>query len=144
MFNVHKKEFDTTYFGVISWVDEWINDVKKYGGGTFVVTSSVNAIFSKDLGGYGASKAAINSCFRSLRIQYYHDNVGFVTVLPGPVATNRLTGAAKNQPFIHLPENEAHYIVEQVFNRRQQIEPSWYYSFTVRRLNWLPDNIHAK
>jgi len=46
MLVIHQKTFDTNYFGVITWVDEWLNDVKKAGGGTFVATSSVNSLWA--------------------------------------------------------------------------------------------------
>ena len=142
MFNEQKQTFDTNYFGVISWVNEWLNDVKTYGGGTFVATSSIMSIFAgPDTSGYGASKAAVNSCFRSLRLQYRNDNIGFAIVVPGPVKTEMLKGDMKNLPFVHDPKDEALYIVEQVFKRNKQIEPSWLYSYLARILNWLPDPV---
>ncbi len=141
MMPMHKECFDTNYFGVIAWVDEWINDVKAYGGGTFVATSSVNAIFAPPgCDGYGASKAALNGCFKSLRLRYFNDGIGFVLVLPGPVATPMLK-APKTLPFTHNATDEARYIVEQVFKGKKQIEPSWFYSCLLRILNWLPDSI---
>ena len=146
LFNVHKKTFDTNYFGVISWVDEWLNNVKEWGGGTFIVISSVNAIFAgreSAESGYGASKAAISSAFRSLRFQHYYDNIAFVDVLPGPVDTQGLE-EDRNTPFIHKPEDEARYIVEQVFKGNQQIEPSWYWSYMVRLLTFLPDKLRVR
>ncbi|HBS48382.1 TPA: short-chain dehydrogenase [Candidatus Dependentiae bacterium] len=137
MLTRHKQTFDTNYFGVITWIDEWINNVKTYGGGTFVVTSSVNAIF-----GYGASycasKAAINACFKALRLQYYYDKIGFVIVMPGPIATDMLK-TPKPLPFTHQPEAEALYIIKQIFKGKKQIEPSWFYSFLIRILNYVPD-----
>ena len=147
MLSAHRQTFDTNYFGVIAWVDEWINDLKKWGGGTFVVISSINAIFAGSGsagGGYGASKAAVSSVFRSLRLRYYNDNIGFVDVLPGPIATQALGPKEKTQPFVHQPEDEARYIVEQVFKRKRHIEPSWYYSFKIRQLNLVPDKFLAK
>jgi 3-hydroxy acid dehydrogenase / malonic semialdehyde reductase len=146
MFNAHKQTFDTNYFGVIVWVDEWLNEVKTLGGGTFVVISSVNAIFGGNgfVGaGYGASKAAISSVFRSLRLRYYNDGIGFVDVLPGPVDTQGLKTNTK-LPFTHKPEDEARYIIDDVFARKQHIEPSWYWSIVIRLLNWLPDRFQVK
>ena len=70
--------------------------------------------------------------------------IGFVTVLPGPVATDMLKGVPKNIPFIHQPDDEARYIVEQVFKRKTQIEPSWFYASLFRILNWLPDCLRPR
>lgn len=146
IFDLHKKTIETNYLGVISWVDEWLNNVKEWGGGTFVVISSVNAIFAGSESastGYGASKAAISSAFRSLRFQYYDDKISFVDVLPGPVDTQGLE-EDRETPFIHQPEEEARYIVQQVFKGKQHIEPSWYWSYLVRLLTFLPDKLRVR
>lgn len=144
LLDIHRNTFATNYFGVINWVDEWLPAVKIFGGGTFVVVSSLAAIFSSpEAAGYGASKAAINACFQALRLQYRDDNIGFVTILPGPVQTEMLK-VKKELPFTHSPEEEAAYIVEQVFKQKNQIEPSWFYSCLMRFLQWLPDAISMK
>lgn len=146
IFNAHKKMFDTNYFGVISWVDEWINNVKEWGGGTFIVISSVNAIFAgkESAGtGYGASKAAISSAFRSLRLRYFYDNVSFVDVLPGPVDTQGLE-EDRNTPFIHEPDKEARFIIKEVFKGKQHIEPSWYWSYMAWLFIVFPDELRVK
>jgi len=137
MLAIHQQTFDTNYFGVVSWVDEWINDVKSLGGGTFVATSSVNAIYG-DGASYCASKAALVACFNTLRRQYQPEGIGFVLVLPGPVNTTMLK-VPHPLPFTHEPEADAKYIIEQVFKGKKQIEPSWVYSYAVRLLSWLGD-----
>jgi len=142
MLNNHKQMFDTNYFGTLAWIDEWINDLKKWGGGTFVATSSVASIFG-GTPGYCASKAAINASFNALRRLYYNDNIGFVLVLPGPIATEMLK-TPKPLPFTHKPADDAQYIVEHVFKGDKQIEPSWFYSILLRMLSWLPDYIALK
>lgn len=139
---LHKETFNTNYFGIISWVEQWLNDVKNYGGGTFVATSSVSSLYAvPGAASYSASKAAINTCFQSLRLQYIDDNIGFFVVLPGPVDTTMLKGPAKNMPFIHKPKDDAAYIIEKVFKCNKQIEPSWFYAFAMRMFNLLPDKI---
>ncbi|MFA6263269.1 MAG: SDR family oxidoreductase [Candidatus Babeliales bacterium] len=144
LLNNHRQIFDTNYFGVIAWVDAWLNGVTTYGGGTFVATSSVNALFAgPGAGGYGASKSALNACFKALRLQYLNDNIGFILVLPGPVATEMLK-APRPMPFTHQATDEARYIVDQVFKGAQHIEPSWFYSCLLRKLNWLPDTLVLK
>ncbi|MFA5306139.1 MAG: SDR family oxidoreductase [Candidatus Babeliales bacterium] len=140
----HQQMVATNYFGTITWIDAWLETLKKCGGGTFVATSSVNSLFAgPGVAGYGASKAALNACFRTLRIQYLNDHIGFVLVLPGPVATN-LMRDDKPLPFTHQASDEAHYIVKQVFKGKKQIEPSWIYSLVLRIAHWLPDTLVAK
>jgi len=139
MYDTHKKIIDTNYFGTISWVDEWINEVKSLGGGTFVATSSVNAIYCPEgAAGYGTSKSAINACFNILRSQYYYDNIDFVIVMPGPVDTYMLKTKSK-LPFTHNACDEAKYIIKQVFKGEAQIEPSWFYACYFRIKAFLPE-----
>lgn len=140
----HRKTFATNYFGVVSWVEEWLPFLKQQRGGTFVATSSVLALFSPPgSSAYAASKAALVSCFQALRLCYLNDNIGFSVVLPGPVQTELLK-SPRPLPFIHQPEEEARYIVEQVFEGKKQIEPSWIYSLGLRLINVLPDWIVLK
>jgi len=121
---IHERTFATNYFGTIAWIEEWLSSVKQFGGGTFVATSSVAALFATPGStAYATSKIA----------------------LPGPTDTEMLKGAgAKNMPFIHKADDEAKYIVEQVFAGKKRIEPSWFYSCMLRILNCLPDKIALK
>ena len=63
--------------------------------------------------------------------------------MPGPVATPMLK-TPRPLPFTHSADYEAKYIVEQVFKGKKQIEPSWFYSWLLRILNWLPDSVVLK
>lgn len=140
----HRKTFATNYFGTVTWVEEWINDVKALGGGTFVATSSISSLFASPLaGGYAASKAAINLCFEGFRLQYRADNIGFVLALPGPVRTNMLK-TDKPVPFTHEPNEEALAIVDGVFAGKKRIEPAWFYSIVFRLFRLLPDRFVLK
>jgi len=143
---IHQQTFATNYFGTIAWIEEWLSSVKQFGGGTFVATSSVAALLATPgTAAYATSKIALVHCFDSLRRQYLHDNIGFITVLPGPTDTEMLKGAgARSMPFIHKADEEAKYIIDQVFAGKKRIEPSWFYSCMLRILNWLPDKIALK
>ena len=137
---LHRKIFDTNYFGVLTWIEQWLKPIRKLGGGTFVVTSSLISLFAMpESASYFASKAAINSCFQSFRRQYYNDNIGFSVVLPGPVETDMLKGNLRKLPFKQKPETTAKYIVDKVLLGKEQIEPSWFYSIVVRVANLLPE-----
>ena len=143
--NAHQKIFDTNYFGTIAWIENWLDFVKNHGGGTFVATSSVMALFATPgSAAYSASKAAINRCFQSLRLQYFKDDIGFIVALPGPVDTPMLKGIGRDLPFMQTPKECAKYIVDQVFKRNKQIEPAWFYSAVLRIFNLLPDELLTK
>jgi 3-hydroxy acid dehydrogenase / malonic semialdehyde reductase len=146
LLEMHKRTFNTNYFGVMSWVDEWLPAVKGWGGGTFVTMSSVAALSPLAISlparygsgaGYSASKAALISCFESLRRQYRRDGVGFTLVVPGPVNTDMIRETLVKLPFTHQPADEARYIVAQVLKGKRRIEPSWLYSGLVRVGNFI-------
>jgi len=145
----HQRIFATNYLGVVVWIDEWLNAVQTYGGGTFVATSSISALASMpNSAAYGASKVALLSCFKSLQLQYKKDNVCFSVVALGEVATetfnpNIFYKIQKGEKlsfiqslFVHLPEDDARYIVKQVFNGKKQIESSWLCSAVARLISW--------
>lgn len=140
----HKETFEVNYFGVIAWVEEWLTSVKGYGGGVFVATSSVNALYPPPgVAAYSASKAALNASFKALGMQYLYENIGFAVVLPGPVATDMLK-TAQHFPFTQQPAETARYIIEQTFNGERFIEPAWFYKMAFALLRVLPDAIVLK
>jgi len=140
----HQQTFATNYFGSVAWIEEWLLPVKQLGGGTFVAISSVSAFLAPpDAAAYAASKIAIAHCFDAFRRLYLYDNIGFIVVFPGPVDTEMLKGSAQYLPFKHQSDEEARYIIDQVFAGKKQIEPSWFYSLMFRFLNLLPDGIRG-
>jgi len=144
--DIHKKTFDINYFGVINWVEQWLNNVKEYGGGIFIATSSVASILGvPHTAAYATSKAALNSCFNSLRLEYLNLNIGFSLIILGPVDTDMLKGdGAKNMPFIQTPKKAAEYIVKKVFKGKKQIHNYWFYSSFLTVLSWFPDQLVLK
>ncbi|WP_237342923.1 SDR family NAD(P)-dependent oxidoreductase [Wolbachia endosymbiont of Folsomia candida] len=59
--DTHRKTFETNYFGVINWIEEWLS----YNhSATFVTISSLVAVHATPhASAYCASKAALRSCF---------------------------------------------------------------------------------
>lgn len=141
----YQNVFAVNYFGVIAWVEQWLPTVKSLGGGTFIATSSIAALFDPAPGGaaYGASKAALINSFRSLRLQYLNDNIGFSVVLPAMVDT-KMGAPIGSVPFVHSAADEARYIVDQVFKGKKQIEPSLFWSIFSRLVRMLPDPMSGK
>jgi short-subunit dehydrogenase len=140
----HRKFFNVNYFGVVGWVEEWLSQVKNYGGGTFVATSSITSLFAPPgSAAYSASKAAVNLCFQAWRLQYLNENIGFSLVLPGPIDTEMLKSGA-SLPFVQKPDETADYIVEEIFKGAKYIYPSWFYSVILRLIGFLPDRVLLK
>lgn len=141
---LHKNIFNTNYFGVINWVEEWITTVKSFGGGTFVATSSIASLFTTPGSApYGASKAAVNACFESYRLLYLYENIGFSIILPGPVDTEMLKGCRK-LPFKQNSAYMAKIIVDKVFEDERIIEPSKFYIIVTKLFKFLPDRLVLK
>ncbi|WP_343289579.1 SDR family NAD(P)-dependent oxidoreductase [Wolbachia endosymbiont of Encarsia formosa] len=95
--NIHRKTFETNYFGVINWIEEWLSYSHS---ATFVAISSLVVVHATPhASAYCASKAALRSCFQSLKIQYANSSTKFITIMPGPVKTDMFK-SNKPLPFI--------------------------------------------
>lgn len=138
----HKKIFDTNYFGVLHWVEEWIPVCQKDQGARFVVTSSINAIFAPPTGSaYAASKAAIAKAFEGLALTYFNTNLNFAVVYAGPVATEGVKG---NLPFTWDPKRMAKYVVKKTGKGKTEMHNSLFYSWLARFLRVLPKKYTMK
>ena len=124
---LHKRTFETNYFGAINWIDQWIPVLKKKGGGTFVGTSSLQSFISlPGSAAYGSSKAALNYTFESLDAMHYKNNIRFALIYPGPVDTPMLK-TDKPISSAWKPEKAAKYIVKKVLKGSVRIRfpPRW-------------------
>ncbi len=138
----HNEIFDTNYFGVLHWVEEWVPVCQKVQGARFVVTSSINAIFAPPTGSaYAASKAAIAKAFEGLAMTYFNTNLNFSVVYAGPVATEGLKG---NLPFTWDPKRMAKYVVKKTNKGKSRIHNSLFYSWLARFLRILPKKYTMK
>ena len=124
---LHRRTFETNYFGVINWIDQWVPVLKKNGGGTFVGTSSLQSFIAlPGSAAYGSSKAALNYTFESLDAMHYKNNIRFALIYPGPVDTPMLK-TDKPIPSAWKPEKAAKYIVKKVLKGHMKIKfpPRW-------------------
>ena len=121
-FEIEKRIFDTNYFGVISFIDEWL----EYGiqsGSIFICVSSalIELPVPKDTA-YCASKNALKSCFESLRTFYANSKATFITVIPGATKTSMLRLKEKrNSLFILEPYKLSMYIYKNSLKRKEII-----------------------
>ncbi len=138
----HNQIFATNYFGVLSWVEEWLPTSMKHGAITFVATGSVNAIFAPPMGSaYAASKAAIAKAFEGLSITYPQSKAIFSVVYAGPIATEGLKG---NLPFTWEADRMARYMIKKALKGKTHIENSVFYSLLSRLLRLLPNKLTMK
>lgn len=133
---MHEKIMAVNYFGVLAFVECWEKPCQENGGATFIVTSSVNAIFAAPTGSaYCASKAAISKAFESLSLTYFGTNLKFSSIYTGPVATDGLKG---NWPFTWKPEKMAKYMADFAMTGKPKGEPSIFYAVLCRLLRAFP------
>lgn len=139
---IYETTIKVNYLGVLAWIAEWEELLQKNNGGTFVVTSSVNAFFCPPGGNaYSSSKAAIARAFKGLQTAYHKSNLSFSIVYPGPVKTKGLKGQL---PFTQNPQKVAQYIIKQTFKGKQNIYPSSIYYIITKILNCLPNSLILK
>lgn len=133
---IHERIMAVNYFGVLAFVEFFEKPCLKNGGGHFIVTSSVNAIFAPPAGSaYCASKAAISKAFESLSLTYFGKNLRFSSIYTGPVATDGLTG---HWPFTWKPEKMAKYMCKFAGLKKSRGYPSFFYFAISHLLRMLP------
>jgi 3-hydroxy acid dehydrogenase/malonic semialdehyde reductase len=135
--NEHRKVFELNYYGVLNFVEEWDEACAENGGATFMVTSSLNAIFAPPGGSaYAAAKAAISKAFDGLNLTYFDKKLKFLSVFCGPVDTPMLSAKF---PFTWTPENMARYMIKNAKKGVKHSYPSWFYLILAKLLNVLPE-----
>lgn len=139
---IHEQIMAVNYFGVLAFVEFWEQACRENGGASFIVTSSINAIFAPPTGSaYCASKAAIAKAFESLSLTYFETNLKFSVIYVGPVATEGLKG---NLPFTWQPEKMAKYMADFAMKGKSKGEPSLFYAVLCRILRAFPDSWKMK
>lgn len=83
------RTYGINIFGVLIWVEKFVEKFSHRGYGTFVAISSSSA-FRPDPKSVSlpSSKAALSMAFRSLRLRYAKEKIKFNLVYLGPVATS--------------------------------------------------------
>lgn len=139
----HREIFNVNYFGALSWIEQWLPEVKDRET-IFVGISSITTLFpTLGSASYCASKAALKACFHSLSLQYDSSPVRFVTVLPGPINT-ALLKTDKDLPFSWAPDKAAHYILKKVFAKKEVIAFPFIWVIFFQLLSLIPKSLAAK
>jgi len=113
-FDDYRKSFDVNLYGAMFWVEQFIDEFLKRGGGQFIAISSTSA-FRKGFGfggvSYSASKAALSISFRRLRAQFMETGVKFSTVYFGPIDTKSL-GRSKFGLFVPTADKASQFVIK--------------------------------
>lgn len=124
-FESAKSGFSVNYDGAMIWVAKFLPKFIKRGRGKFIAISSTSA-FRPDPRSVSlpASKAALSMAFRSLALRYANENIRFVNVYFGPVATPIIpeyttTTGEKKYFFVLSAETAAKKLKKAIFGKRQ-------------------------
>lgn len=135
---IHRKMFSVNYFGVLHFIQQWLELCRcKKEKATFIVSSSINAIFAPPGGSaYAASKAAIVKAFDGFRLAYAAENIKFLSVFCGPVDTPGLVGKL---PFTWTAKKMARYMIKRALKGKSHSNPSSFYTLLSVVLNKLSE-----
>ncbi len=83
-----KQVMEINVGGSLIWVDKFFEDFLKRGSGSFIAISSISAYLPNiNNVSYSASKAALSMAFKTLRMRYRKEGIGFSTIYFGTDAT---------------------------------------------------------
>jgi uncharacterized protein len=132
--------FDTNLFGTVECIQAVAPIMRQQGGGDIVNVSSVSGHISTPyMGGYAATKHAMNAIGKAARLELLRYNINVVTVCPGYIATDfsrnmikgsqpqRVGGSTK---WAVGPEVVAKDTLNALLKRkRQAVTPGFYWIF---------------
>lgn len=132
--------FDTNLFGTIECIQAVVPIMRQQGGGDIMNISSVSGHISTPyMGGYAATKHAMNAIGKAARLELLRHNISVCTVCPGYIATEFTKNMVKgSQPqrvggsnkWAVGPEVVAKDTLNALLKRkRQAVTPGFYWVF---------------
>ena len=129
--------FDTNLFGTIECIQAVASIMRQQGGGDIINISSVSGHISTPyMGGYAATKHAMNAIGKAARMELLRHNINVVTVCPGYIATDFSKNMVKgSQPqrvggstrYSVGPEVVAKDTLKALLKRKRQAVTPWFY-----------------
>jgi short-subunit dehydrogenase len=132
-----RQMFDTNLFGAIECMQAAVPIMRQQGGGDIVNISSVSGHISTPyMGGYAASKHAMQAIGMAARQELLRHKINVVTVCPGYIATDftknmikgsqpQRVGASARRPV--GPDVVARDTLKAVLKRKRQAVTPWFY-----------------
>jgi len=137
-----KQMFDTNLFGAVECMQAAIPLMRQQGGGDIVNVSSVSGhISSPYMGGYAATKHAMNAIGMAARVELLRHNINVVTVCPGYISTDfsknmikgsqpqRVGSASKYSVGADVVARDT---LKAVLKRKRQALTPWFYWIFVK------------
>jgi short-subunit dehydrogenase len=149
-----RRMFDTNFFGMMECMQAAIAVMRRQGGGDIVNISSVSGhIATPYMGGYGATKHAMQAIGMAARMELKRHNINVVTVCPGYIATD----FAKNMMKGSQPERVgasvrygvgadvvARDTLKAVLKRKRQAVTPWFYWIFIKLYQNAPGLVESR
>jgi short-subunit dehydrogenase len=137
-----RRMFDTNFFGALNCMQAAIPVMRQQGGGDIANISSVAGhIATPYMGGYAASKHAMQAIGMAARMELKHHNINVVTICPGFIATDfaqnmikgsqpqRIGGSARRGATADLVARDT---LKAVARRKRQAVTPWFYWIAIK------------
>ncbi len=149
-----RQMFDTNFFGMMECMQAAIPVMRQQGGGDIVNISSVSGhIATPYMGGYAATKHAIQAIGMAARMELKRHSINVVTVCPGYIATDFSKNMAKgSQPrrvaasasYAVGPDVVARDTLKAVLKRKRQAVTPWFYWLFIKLYQNAPGFVEGR
>ena len=149
-----REMFETNLFGTVECMQAVIPAMRQHGGGDIVNISSVSGhIATPYMGGYAATKHAMQAIGMASRMELKRHNINVVTVCPGYIATdfskNMIKGSQPERVGASArigvgPEVVARDTLKAVLKRKRQALTPWFYWIFVKLYQNAPGLVEGR
>jgi short-subunit dehydrogenase len=137
-----RRMFDTNFFGALDCMQAVIPIMRRQGGGDIVNISSVSGhITTPYMGGYAATKHAMQAIGMAARMELKRHDINVVTVCPGYIKTDfaqnmvkgsqpqRIAGSARRGATADLVAKDT---LKALLKRKRQAVTPWFYWIAIK------------
>jgi short-subunit dehydrogenase len=140
-----EKMFRVNTLGVIYAIEAVLPEMLRRGRGHLAAVSSLAAYMAlPGESAYCASKAAVNTFLKGLRIQLRGRGIAVTTICPGFIRTPMTSVNEFHMPFILEADEAARRIVRALRRRVKVYNFPWQTALLTRLTRWLPDWVLAR
>ncbi len=149
-----RQMFDTNFFGMMECMQTAIPIMRRQGGGEIVNISSVSGhIATPYMGGYAATKHAMQAIGMAARMELRRHNINVVTVCPGYIATdfgkNMLKGSQPERvsaaaSYAAGADVVARDTLKAVLKRKRQAVTPWFYWLFIKLYQNAPGFVESR
>ena len=149
-----RRMFDTNFFGALDCMQAAIPIMRRQGGGDIVNISSVSGhIATPYMGGYAATKHAMQAIGMAARMELKRHDINVVTVCPGYIKTDfaqnmikgsqpqRIGGSARRGATADLVAKDT---LKALLKRQRQAVTPWFYWMAIKLYDNAPQFVENR